>query len=159
MYEQVFKLHAKLLKALAHPRRLEVLHLLKEGPATVEEMQDMLGLPQANLSQHLKILRDAGAVSYHRLGKRLRYHLAHPNFAKASQLIRDIIVVQQGDKKPDEFSRTMKDLMPIVHDPVCHMRVSPSTAGAAMQYQGKKYYFCASGCKKAFQKNPGKYAK
>lgn len=42
-------------------------------------------------------------------------------------------------------------------DPVCHMQVDELKAAATSDYQGKKYYFCAVGCKKAFDKEPEKY--
>jgi YHS domain-containing protein len=45
--------------------------------------------------------------------------------------------------------------MPI--DPVCHMTVEEKTAAAKSDYKGKTYYFCAKGCKIAFDKNPDKY--
>ena len=42
-------------------------------------------------------------------------------------------------------------------DPVCKMKVEENKAAASSEYKGKKYYFCAPGCKKAFDKNPEKY--
>ena len=42
-------------------------------------------------------------------------------------------------------------------DPVCKMKVEESKAAATSEYKGKKYYFCAVGCKKAFDQNPEKY--
>ena len=42
-------------------------------------------------------------------------------------------------------------------DPVCKMEVEGSKAAATSEYKGKKYYFCAVGCKKAFDRNPDKY--
>jgi len=42
-------------------------------------------------------------------------------------------------------------------DPVCGMDVDPKTATLISEYQGKTYYFCAPGCKRDFDKNPGKY--
>ena len=42
-------------------------------------------------------------------------------------------------------------------DPVCGMDVDPKTAAGKSDYQGKTYYFCAPGCKKAFDKEPQKY--
>jgi YHS domain-containing protein len=42
-------------------------------------------------------------------------------------------------------------------DPVCKMQVEESKAAATSDYQGKKYYFCAMGCKRAFDQNPEKY--
>jgi YHS domain-containing protein len=43
-------------------------------------------------------------------------------------------------------------------DPICKMEVDPKTAKWKSTYNGKEYYFCAPGCKKTFDKNPGKYA-
>lgn len=42
-------------------------------------------------------------------------------------------------------------------DPVCGMDVDERTASATAEYQGTTYYFCAPGCKKAFEKEPEKY--
>jgi len=44
-------------------------------------------------------------------------------------------------------------------DPVCNMDVDEKKAPAKSDYQGKTYYFCAPGCKKAFDTNPQKYLK
>ena len=43
-------------------------------------------------------------------------------------------------------------------DPICKMTVDEKTAQYKSVYQGKTYYFCAPGCKKAFDENPEKYA-
>ena len=42
-------------------------------------------------------------------------------------------------------------------DPVCKMTVDEKTSAATSDYNGKKYYFCAKGCKIVFDKNPEKY--
>ena len=42
-------------------------------------------------------------------------------------------------------------------DPVCGMEVEEKTAAATSEYKGKIYYFCAAGCKVAFDKDPEKY--
>ena len=44
-------------------------------------------------------------------------------------------------------------------DPVCGMEVDEKTAAATSEYKGKTYYFCAPGCKTAFDKAPKKYVK
>lgn len=43
-------------------------------------------------------------------------------------------------------------------DPVCDMDVDEATAAGTSVYKGKRYYFCAPGCKMEFDENPGKYA-
>lgn len=42
-------------------------------------------------------------------------------------------------------------------DPICKMKVDEETAKYVSVHKGKKYYFCAPGCKKAFDENPSKY--
>ena len=42
-------------------------------------------------------------------------------------------------------------------DPVCHMEVDEATAKWTAAYKGETYYFCAPGCKSAFDKDPEKY--
>ncbi len=44
-------------------------------------------------------------------------------------------------------------------DPVCGMTVDLKNAAAKSEYKGKTYYFCAPGCKAAFDKDPEKYLK
>ena len=46
-----------------------------------------------------------------------------------------------------------------VLDAVCKMMVDPEAAPAHTEYQGQTYYFCAPGCKVAFEKDPDKYLK
>lgn len=158
MYLKVFKLHADLLKAMSHPKRLEIIHLLRDQELQVNQIQDMLDLPQANLSQHLQVLRQVEVVKTRKAGKQIYYKLSHNNFIKASDLIREILIAKHKDSSlADDFSKKMSDLVPLVPDPVCGMRVSPKTAASAVKYEGKTNYFCATGCKKKFKKNPKKY--
>jgi len=42
-------------------------------------------------------------------------------------------------------------------DPVCKMTVDESSPAAISEYDGKTYYFCAQGCKIAFDQEPEKY--
>ncbi|OGC01044.1 YHS domain-containing protein [candidate division KSB1 bacterium RBG_16_48_16] len=44
-------------------------------------------------------------------------------------------------------------------DPVCGMMVDVKTAPAKVEYKGRTFYFCSTGCKSFFQENPEKYAK
>ena len=42
-------------------------------------------------------------------------------------------------------------------DPVCGMRVDPENAAATTNFDGNTYFFCAEGCRKAFEEHPQKY--
>jgi YHS domain-containing protein len=44
-------------------------------------------------------------------------------------------------------------------DPVCGMQVDPQTARHTSEYDGQTYYFCAPGCKRAFDADPQQYLK
>lgn len=158
MYSELFELHADLLKALAHPRRLEIIHLLRDQALCVSEIYEMLDLPQANISQHLMILRNAGIVVTVRVGKQIIYKLANPRIIKASDLLREVLIDRhQGSEIAKQLTLSMKELVPLVHDPVCQMRVSPKTAGFTTEYKNHSYYFCASGCLKKFTAKPENY--
>ncbi len=69
---------AQILKAIAHPTRLSILEILRDGEQCVCHMEAMLGLRQARLSQQLKILREARLVSIRREGLNIFYHVASP---------------------------------------------------------------------------------
>ncbi|MCB9801643.1 MAG: metalloregulator ArsR/SmtB family transcription factor [Pseudomonadales bacterium] len=154
----MFQLHADLLKALAHPRRLEIIHLLRGQELPVSDIHTMLDLPQANVSQHLMILRDAGVVITRREGKQVYYKVADIRIMEASDLLRQVLIVKHKDTPlAGELLLRMSELVPIVQDPVCGMRVSPKTAGFHVLHDAQDYYFCASGCVSIFKKEPAKY--
>lgn len=158
MYQEVFKLHADLLKALAHPRRLEIINLLKDQELSVSDLQEMLGLPQANLSQHLMLLRKHGVVVDHKEGKQVFYKIAHKNFVKACDLVRQVLVEQYDDSPLAKHLRVdVVKLAPIVTDPVCGMRMAAKSAAASHSHNDHRYYFCATGCKEKFVKSPKRY--
>lgn len=45
----------------------------------------------------------------------------------------------------------------MIKDPVCGMEIEESQAAARSEYEGTTYYFCAPGCKRAFDQDPGKF--
>ena len=146
MYQEIFKLHSNLLKAISHPKRLEIIQLLREQELCVNEILEMLGLPQANLSQHLKVLRNAGVVNTRKEGKQIYYKLAHTKFVKASDLLREVLIKRHKNTGlADDFVLKMTDLVPLVHDPVCNMRLSPKTASYAKNIRTKNIIFVQKG--------------
>lgn len=158
MYSQLFELQANFLKAIAHPRRLEIIQLLQDQELPVTDIHTMLDLPQANISQHLMILREGGVVETRKDGKQVFYKLSSPLINEACELVREVLIDQhQNTDVADGLLLKMKDLLPLSTDPVCKMRVSPKTAGFHERLDGKDYYFCASGCHKHFTANPEKY--
>ena len=61
-------------KALSHPARLEILHTLaRRGACICGEIVDVMPLSQATVSQHLKVLKDAGLISWENDGQKSCY--------------------------------------------------------------------------------------
>jgi DNA-binding transcriptional ArsR family regulator len=76
--QEWFASGAEVAHALAHPVRLGILELLRNEGAYVMHLTTMLGRPQANISQHLAILRDAGLVVDEREGMTVVYRVRDP---------------------------------------------------------------------------------
>lgn len=85
----LFEAIAVMGKALASPRRLELLDLLAQGPRSVEELARRSGLSTANASQHLQSLHGSGMVSRERDGTRVRYALAGDEVLRLWLALRD----------------------------------------------------------------------
>ncbi|WP_307439806.1 helix-turn-helix transcriptional regulator [Bacillus sp. V2I10] len=63
------------LNALAEPNRLHIVELLRDGPLTVGEIADRLGLNQPQASKHLRVLSNAGIVEVNAIANRRIYKL------------------------------------------------------------------------------------
>jgi len=91
---QLFKHQASICKTLADAKRLMILHELRDGEASVGQLVASLGLPQANVSQHLAILRERGIVTTRRKGTTIYYSLANPKIGEACDLVREVLADQ-----------------------------------------------------------------
>lgn len=74
---------AALLKALAHPTRLQIVAELLKGTKCVNDIQEILPASQANISQHLSVLRNAGLVDFAQDGSQRCYYVSRPRLASA----------------------------------------------------------------------------
>ena len=161
MYEKLFNIQEETLKVLANSKRLEIIQLLGHGELSVTQMVDMLGLRQANLSQHLSLLRQAKLVVTRRKGVSIYYQLTDPAIADACALIRQFLTDQHAlDPDIAKLAQLNKSrLYPVVKDVVCGMRMSPDEVVTSANYNEERYCFCGQGCKSKFSKDPAKYAK
>jgi rhodanese-related sulfurtransferase len=82
-YEQL----ALIGKALASPRRLEMVDVLSQGPRTVEDLSAEIGQSIANTSQHLQILRSARLIEAERSGTYITYRIADPQVLALASLL------------------------------------------------------------------------
>ncbi len=73
---------AELLKAFAHPTRLQILAELHKGTRCVTDMEDILPVTQVNISQHLTVLRNAKLVDFAQDGGTRCYYLSRPKLVE-----------------------------------------------------------------------------
>ena len=93
---EIYELHARVCKALADAKRLLIINELRDGPRTVGELADVLGIPQANASQHLAILRDRGIVTARRSGSNIHYSLTSRKVIEAIDLLYEFMTERQN---------------------------------------------------------------
>jgi ArsR family transcriptional regulator len=89
--DPIYTLQADVLKVLAHPRRLEILHALNAEPREVGRLASDLGMSQPNVSQHLAVMRAAGIVEAVRGGREVRYRLIDPDVMVACEVMRGVL--------------------------------------------------------------------
>lgn len=97
---ELLQLHASVCKGLADPKRLLIINALRDGERTVSELVDELDIPQANVSQHLAVLRDKGLVRYRKDGQWAHYSVTSPKIIEAMDLLRQVMNEQVGVSAP-----------------------------------------------------------
>jgi DNA-binding transcriptional ArsR family regulator len=77
--EPLIELVAGRFRVLGEPMRIKLLDRLREGDATVGELQESIGASQQNVSKHLGILLAAGMVARTKEGNHARYSISDPS--------------------------------------------------------------------------------
>ena len=98
--DEITILQAEVLKVLSSPRRLEILHVLADGPIEVGRLAAALGVSQPNVSQHLAVMRTAGMVESERDGREIRYRLVDPEVLVACAVMRGVL-----ERRVDRLAR------------------------------------------------------
>lgn len=93
---ELYQLHASVCKGLADPKRLLILNALRDGERSVTDLVEDLDIPQANVSQHLAVLRDRGLVAGRRDGQWVYYSLTSGKIVAAMDLLREVMNEQLG---------------------------------------------------------------
>jgi len=89
--KELYEIHAEMCKVFSNSTRLEILNLLRGKELSVTELIKKTGLSQANISQHLSIMKSKGIVVSNRKGKNIYYRRANPKIIKAFDIIRDVL--------------------------------------------------------------------
>jgi ArsR family transcriptional regulator len=88
------EIKAELFKALAHPGRVRVLEVLRDGERTVAELIPLVGLEPSHLSQQLGLLRRAGVVTATRTGSSVSYSIADVAIVELLDAARQFLITR-----------------------------------------------------------------
>ncbi len=102
----IYELQAEISKTLAHPLRLAILHNLKNGEKTVNELTQTIGASQSNISQHLAIMRQRQIVKTRKDGTNIYYRVASPKISQACDMVREVLLEQLNQR--EELARSFK---------------------------------------------------
>jgi ArsR family transcriptional regulator, virulence genes transcriptional regulator len=94
----LYEMQAEISKTMAHPLRLAILHYLKDGEKTVNDLVETLGASQSNVSQHLALMRQRQIVKTRRVGSTVYYQVSNPKISKACDMVRQVLLEQLGQK-------------------------------------------------------------
>lgn len=88
MPDSLRRFKADIFQALAHPTRIAIIELLTEGELSAGELIEKLGMEQANVSQHLAVLRAKQLVVNRKSGNQVFYSVRDPIIIKVLELMR-----------------------------------------------------------------------
>lgn len=88
MQEELRRFKADIFQALAHPTRIAILESLASGEISAGVLIEKLGMEQANVSQHLSVLRAKQLVSNRKVGNQVFYSIRDPIIMKVLDLMR-----------------------------------------------------------------------
>lgn len=94
----IFELQSEICKTLSSSKRIEILNALKDGEKTVSELVKILGVPKANVSQHLAVMRHKGILKSRREGINIYYRVASPKVIEACLLMKEVLMEQMKEK-------------------------------------------------------------
>jgi len=89
--KELYELHAEVCKVFSNSTRLEILNLLRDKEMSVTELMKKTNLSQANISQHLSIMKAKGIVTSNRKGKNIYYKLENQRIIKAFDIIKEVL--------------------------------------------------------------------
>jgi DNA-binding transcriptional ArsR family regulator len=95
----IYEMQAEISKTLAHPLRIALLHILKDGEKTVNELVEILGASQSNISQHLALMRQRQIVKTRKEGSAVYYRVSSPKISQACDIMREVLMEQLVQKQ------------------------------------------------------------
>ena len=88
MQDALRKFKAQVFQALAHPTRIAIIEALRDGELPAGKLLDLLQVEQANLSQHLAVLRSKQVLVNRKVGNQVFYAVRDPVLIEVLDLLR-----------------------------------------------------------------------
>ncbi len=90
----IYELQAELCKVFSNAKRIEILDALNDSEMSSGELAKKTSLNNANLSQHMSVLRARGVVISRREGVNIYYRISDPKINEARKLMRTVLLNQ-----------------------------------------------------------------
>jgi len=94
----IFDYQAEVCKTLANPKRLEIINALRDGEKSVSELVEILGIPKANVSQHLTVMRSKGVLNSRKNGVNVFYSITSHKVVDACTLMKEVLAEQMHEQ-------------------------------------------------------------
>jgi DNA-binding transcriptional ArsR family regulator len=92
MDASLFEAQAEFCKTMGSASRLQLLHILRDGPSTVNVLAQAAGMAPATVSRQLAALRSVGVVVARRNRQEVVYQLADPKIGEVCDMVRQVLV-------------------------------------------------------------------
>ncbi|KZL92628.1 ArsR/SmtB family transcription factor [Clostridium magnum] len=93
------EISVRIFKALGHPIRYKIVKFLYDGPKCVCKLNEDIEFSQANLSQHLKILKEAGILSSEKMGMNIHYRISSEEIKKIIDSVDKFVMSYSDNSK------------------------------------------------------------
>ena len=94
MEDQIYAYHAEMCQVFSHPKRLEVINVLRDGEMTVGELAQRVGLTVGNLSQHLSMMKERHILLSRKEGNMVYYRIMNPKLIRFFDMRREMLFEQ-----------------------------------------------------------------
>ncbi|SJZ84174.1 ArsR/SmtB family transcription factor [Selenihalanaerobacter shriftii] len=94
---RLYEMHAEVCKAIANPKRIEIVYLLLDEEKNVSELAHAMETSNANVSQHLSILREKKIVCTRKEGLNVFYKICSPKMVEALEIMKGVMLEQLSE--------------------------------------------------------------
>jgi len=94
MEDQIYLYHAVMCQVFSHPKRLEVINILRDGEMPVTELANKLKMTVGNLSQHLSMMKNRHLLLSRKEGNQVYYRIANPKLLLCFDMMREMLFEQ-----------------------------------------------------------------